>query len=403
MSVLSAWTNCSRSYKNLFILLMMIIISESGCTSVREEYLVPDWKVLPSIPPAMGETVQPGLAGPIAGVHGNFMLVAGGANFEGGMPWRGGRKVYHDEIFLLKKTSSGQYLWQNLAKKLPFPIAYSACLSTKQGVISIGGEDMESPVKEVVLFSFADGKLSRKNLPDLPQAVSSAGAAAIGSTIYLAGGVTKTGATSSFYSYDLDHPDQGWLVLPQLPEALSHAVVVSQWDGEEVAVYVIGGRNKKGELSTFMSTVWKYLPSSREWNAEGEILADEIPLGLSAGTGIAAGSETILLIGGDPGIYFDRTEQMNIAIEKASTLEEQQRLRQEKDTMLTNHPGFSKDLLAYNTRLKSWRKIGEMNSGSQVTTTAFYWNGTIVVPSGEIRPGVRTPWVMGFEIQTKTK
>jgi cyclically-permuted mutarotase family protein len=376
----------------------MIAFTQNSCVSTFPEKISLKSFEFPALPPVLGDSVQPGLAGPIAGTHGDFIMVAGGANFEDGLPWRGGKKKYHDEIFLLEKTASGNYLWKQVPEKLPYPMAYPACVSTSEGVVSIGGEDFDSPVADVFLFSFQDGKVSQTSLPELPEAISSAGAAAIGNELFVAGGLVASGASSAFYSLDMENLANGWRILPEIPVAFSHAVVVSQEDKYEMCIYVIGGRNKTSEVSTFLSSVWKYTPSIQKWNLEGDIISDGKPLALSAGTGISAGSNHIVLFGGDPGIFFNRTERMNAALEKVSG-EERQKLWNEKDVMLTNHPGFSKDVLAFNTLSKSWEKIGEIAGDSPVTTTAFSWNGTIVIPSGEIRPGVRTPNVIGFIVQ----
>lgn len=397
MSILSICRSFSRN-KLLIILFTMAQLIGSSCSPTGNEKLALSWLEFPGIPPASSESVQPGLAGPIAGAHGNFVLVAGGANFEDGLPWRGGKKKYHDEIFLLEKTSSGNYSWKEVPEKLPYPMAYPACVSTSEGVVSIGGEDFDSPVKDVFLFSFQDGKVNRTSLPELPVAISSAGAAAIGNELFVAGGLVASGASSAFYSLDMKNTANGWRVLPEIPVAFSHAVVVSQADENETCIYVIGGRNKTSEVSTFLSSVWKYTPSIQKWSLEGDIISDGKTLALSAGTGIAVGSHHIVLFGGDPGIFFNRTERMNAALEKVSG-EEKQKLWNEKDSMLTNHPGFSKDIMAFNTLSKTWGKIGEIAGESPVTTTAFSWNGKIVIPSGEVRPGIRTPNVIGVDIQ----
>ncbi|MDO8929269.1 MAG: hypothetical protein Q7J86_08555 [Bacteroidota bacterium] len=377
----------------------MVQLIGSSCSPTGDETLSLSWHKFPEIPPTSGESFQPGLAGPVAGAHGNFVLVAGGANFEDGLPWRGGKKKYHDEIFLLEKTASGNYSWKQVAEKLPYPMAYPACVSTSEGVVSIGGEDFDSPVADVFLFSFQDGKVNRTSLPELPEAISSAGAAVIGNELFVAGGLVASGASSAFYSLNMKNTANGWRVLPEIPVAFSHAVVVSQMDENETCIYVIGGRNKTSEVSTFLSSVWKYTPSIQKWSLEGDIISDGKPLALSAGTGISAGSDHIILFGGDPGIFFNRTERMNAALEKVSGEEERLKLWQEKDSMLTNHPGFSKDILAFNTLSKSWEKMGEIAGDSPVTTTPFSWNGTVVIPSGEVRPGIRTPNVIGVEIQ----
>lgn len=399
MFVLSICRSISRKYNRLFIFLTMVAVLQNACISTSPEKLTLKSVSFPELPPALGDSVQPGLAGPVAGAHGNFVLVAGGANFENGLPWRGGQKKYHDEIFLMEKTASGKFDWKQSTESLPFPMAYPACLSTENGVLAIGGETEKGPIADVSLFSFQNGNVKRTNLPVLPVATSSAGAAFVDSTVFVAGGLTSEGATSAFYSLDLNQPEKGWRVLPEMPVALSHAVVVSQSDSTETCVYVIGGRNKTSEVSTFLSSVWKYQPSKQKWTNEGDIISEGKSLGLSAGTGVAVGEEHILLLGGDPGIFFNRTERLNIAIEKASEGGEKQKLWQEKDEMLSNHSGFSKDILAFNTRSKNWVKMDLISGESPVTTTAFVWNGTAVIPSGEVRPGIRTPKVIGFNIE----
>lgn len=353
----------------------------------------------PELPPAKGDSIQPGLAGPIAGTFKNFVFVGGGANFANGLPWRGGEKVFHDEIYLMEKSAAGEMVWKQSQVKLPFAMAYSACVSAEQGIIAVGGETENGLLAEVSLFSVRNGNVSRKSLPLLPQATTSASATLIGDTVFVAGGLTKDGATSAFYSFNMKEPEKGWLVLPELPVALSHAVMVSQRDSTEMCVFVIGGRNKTSELSTFFSSIWKYRPTKQQWTYEGDIISEGKPLCLSAGTGIAAGSEHILLFGGDPGIYFNQTESLNNAIEKISGKDEKQKIWKEKDEMLSNHPGFSKDILVFNTHSKIWTIIDRISGESPVTTSAFSWDGTIVIPSGEVRPGIRTSKVIGFDIQ----
>ncbi|NCB09858.1 MAG: hypothetical protein EOM73_17090, partial [Bacteroidia bacterium] len=293
MSIPSICSSFSRKSNRLLIFLTMVVILQNSCISTPPETIFLKSVSFPELLPALGDSVQPGLAGPVAGAHGNFLLVAGGANFENGLPWRGGQKKYHDTIFLMEKTASGEWVWKQSSEKLPFAMAYSACISTNKGVISIGGEDSDSPINDVFLFSFQDGKVKQTNLPGLPVATSSAGAALIDSTVFVVGGLTSEGATSAFYSFDLNQPEKGWRILSELPVALSHAVVVSQNDSTETCIYVIGGRNKTSEVSTFFSSVWKYQPSKQKWTNEGDIVSEGKPLGLSAGTGIAVGKEHI--------------------------------------------------------------------------------------------------------------
>ena len=59
------------------------------------------------------------------------------------------------------------------------------------------------------------------------------------------------------------------------------------------------------------------------------------------------------------------------------------------------HPGFPKSLLIYDTRSNVWSSaIGLPVSRAVLPTT--YWKGRWVLPSGEARPGVRSPEVWAF-------
>lgn len=361
--------------------------------------IVMDWKEVPPIPPRSGMEKQFGLAGPVAGAHENRLMVAGGANFEQGMPWRGGVKTYHDDIYLLEEKADGTFAWEVSESKLPFPVAYPACVTTKNGFVSVGGENEKGPLGSVFHFSFADGKVQVTSLPGLPQPTSSAGAALIGHHIYVAGGLDKNGATAACYALSLPEAAKGWERLPDLPEALSHAVVVAQNDGNETALYVIGGRYKHSEISTFLSTVYKFAPSTRQWSKEGDVAIEGKLIQLSAGSGMAWRNNHIILLGGDRGFFFNQTERMNLEIEVEKDATKKDSLLERKDIFLSHHPGFSKQILAYDTFSKQWTEIGRLPGESPATTVAFAWQKWFAVASGEVRPGVRTDKVLLLEME----
>lgn len=353
-----------------------------------------DYLNCPPIPPRVGMQTQFGLAGPVAGADGNFVMVAGGANFESGLPWRGGVKSYHDEIFLLEERSDGSLSWKESPMKLPFPMAYPACITMKDGFVSIGGENEHGPLRYVFKFSFKDGSVEIEKLPDLPEEISSAAATISGDRIFVAGGITKTGESSSFYTLSMDFPGDGWKKLPDIPVKMSHSVLVAQRAEDEGAIYLLGGRNKTGELSTFLSSVYKYSPRERQWTLDSEIKADDVPVGISAGTGFAVGRDKIVLFGGDRGFFFNQTERMNLEIAAVQDASGRDSLLKRKDRFLINHPGFSNEILVYNVITKTWSSAGKIPAKSPVTTVVFPWKGKYVIPSGEIRPGVRTDKVL---------
>ena len=109
------------------------------------------WRELPALPPnpsgGFGQ-IQPGLAGPIAGVSNGALIVGGGANFPEAMPWDGGAKVWHDQLFVLEDPDATGW---TTAKgwTLPRPLGYGVSISTDDGVICIGGCDAEQCYAEV--------------------------------------------------------------------------------------------------------------------------------------------------------------------------------------------------------------------------------------------------------------
>ena len=62
------------------------------------------------------------------------------------------------------------------------------------------------------------------------------------------------------------------------------------------------------------------------------------------------------------------------------------------DALKDDHPGFPKEAWAYHTITDTWTSAGPLPE-NQVTTSAVLWDDTIIIPSGEIRPRVRTPTI----------
>jgi cyclically-permuted mutarotase family protein len=348
------------------------------------------WSSLPPLPPEIGKSIQPGLAGPFTGVVGETILVAGGANFEGEMPWKGGKKSFHDEIYLLGKKSAGSFQWHQSNTVLPEPLAYGGSISTPDGLVCIGGENEKGPLGCVFRISLDADRISITQLPDLPEPLSNFGSAKMGNNIFLTGGTTLSETSSKTLCLDLSALTNGWKAIEPLSFALSSPMMVCQSDGAEQCLYLIGGRCKKEIETEFFSTVLKYSPSSGTWSHEAEIATSiRVPLPTAAATGVAWGSNFILVFSGDRGVWYNRGERLKA---QGSSRDEGRRKKAEERyvELMEHHPGFSRDVLIYNTISKKWSRHGRMPGPGQVTTTAFWWNGQVVIPSGEIRPGVRT-------------
>jgi cyclically-permuted mutarotase family protein len=383
-----------------FIILAITLFSACNKTNKNNNTTMKiNLNTLSEMPSAIGETIQYGLAGPLAGSLVDKIVVAGGSNFADKKPWLGGTKLYYDDIFVLSLNESKTAKWEQLELKLPVKMAYSACVSAKDAIYCSGGEDETQPLKLVLKIHFENNQLQIKALPELAFAVSNAGAAIIGTKLYVAGGNDSVNATNHFQMLDLSNLENGWIVLPDLLMEESHAVVATQSDGNENCIYILGGRNKTGETSTFLSTIQKYSPKENKWTEAGELqLEGNEKFGLSAGTGVAFGEHQILLFGGDKGTIFNRTERFNNTIASETDSAKREEIIAEKIESLNNHPGFNTEIYCFDTRTGKLNKVGKIPTLSQVTTIAFWWNETVIIPGGEIRPGVRTSKINEVEI-----
>ncbi len=357
---------------------------------------------LASLPPDKSGKPHIGVAGPLTGCHGNVCIIAGGADFPDGPPWEGGKKRFHDTIFVLKKDNNGNAQWHPETFHLPQPMAYSACVSTADGVICVGGENENGLSSSVLRLKWDEKqqKIITENLPEL-YPVSNASAVATDQRLYVFGGVTTDGVTDQMSVYDLRPPTgtqkDGWEQLPPVPQKFSHAVAVAQSDGSETRLYLFGGRAKidGSDATTFYQTTYSYHPRKREWQRHADM-----PVPLAAGCGVSSGFASALLFGGDRGTMFLENERLQTLEQNAATPEEKTQYHEQYLRNVRSFEGFPRDIFLYDTIRDQWSAFGELPFTAPVTTTTSWWDGGIVFPSGEIKPGVRTPDVHLLKISS---
>jgi N-acetylneuraminic acid mutarotase len=317
------------------------------------------WSQLPPLPDARG------VAAPFAGVSGGVLLVAGGANFPDKMPWEGGQKVWHDDVYALTAPDAR---WQSVGK-LPCPLAYGVAITTEAGVACIGGSDGERHYEDVLLLVFTNGLLTVHSLPSLPLPLANAAGARVGSTIYVAGGSDRPGeqsALSHCYALDLARKTPAWAAVAPCPGKPRILPVAAALGG---SFYLVGGaalEPTNGRVArVYLRDAWRYQPG-HGWQR----IAD-LPKPCVAGpTPAPAVDGGFLLLGGDDG---SRTGFQPLA----------------------QHPGFPNTILAYDAESDTWRENGKVPA-PRVTVPTAYWRDRVVIPSGELRPGVRSPEVWTF-------
>lgn len=328
------------------------------------------WDTLPAIPDTTG------FAGSFAGTSNGALLVAGGSNFPGGgTPWNGGTKTWYDHIYVLE---SPQGPWK-LAGKLPRPLGYGVSIVDQEGLICIGGSNAAGHYADVFRLRWQHGAIQTDTLPPLPVTLANCSGALGGNRIYVAGGIhtpdADTAATD-VYMLDLQALHHGWKALPPCPGP-ARMLAVAGADGDDF--YLFSGAALHQGKRAYLQDAWRYRPEA------GWQRCADLPQPVVAAPSPAYGAERLLsIIGGDSG--------RDAAA--AGSLKE-------------HHPGFSTEIISYDLSHDRWLLSGKLPvsihadaaanpNGSYwapVTTTLARWNNMVILPGGEVRPGVRTPHV----------
>ncbi len=322
-----------------------------------------EWQKLSPMPD------RAGLGAPFAGVSHGRLLVAGGANCPQAAPGEGGQKVWYDTVYALSEACGE---WKRVGQ-LPRPLAYGVSLTALDGMICLGGSDAQRHYRDAFVVECDGGKIQVKLLPPLPQPMANGSGAMLGTTVYVAGGIESPDSTRvlrTFWTLDLAARQPAWRELEPWPGPARMLAVAAVQDG---AFFLVSGVDLSSDVEGkpvrhYLRDVYRYEPGAG-WSRKADI-----PRAAAAAPSPAPqwGQTQFLVLSGDDGtkLGFQPPEQ---------------------------HPGFARDILAYDTTSDTWTEAGRVPV-TQVTVPAVAWNGQYVFPNGEIRPRVRTPEVWSLSL-----
>ena len=340
----------------------MFLIGAVSCVprADGEENLV--WEKLPPIPDAEG------FAGAFAGVSNGALIVAGGANIAGDKWAEPLRKQWYDSVFVLEEPDGK---WRG-GFVLPRALGYGVSVTTERGVVCIGGSDSQQHNAECFLIEWRDGRIVTTALPALPRPCANMCGALVGKVIYVAGGIEKPDATvalKTFWKLDLASAAPRWEELDPWPgpeRMLAVAGVVGD------SFFIFSGAKLRASadgkpVREFLRDAYRFTPG-KGWKR----LADMPRAAVAAPTpALNAGGSRVLIVSGDDGSKVDFQP-------------------------VREHPGFPRDVLAYDAERDVWSIAGEVLF-SRATVPVVRWLGRDVFPNGEVRPRVRTPEVWALD------
>ncbi|TWI19644.1 hypothetical protein [Sphingobacterium siyangense] len=328
-----------------------------------------------------------GMAGPIAGVTGDCLLVAGGANFPHLPPWEGGAKEIQKDVFIYGKK--GGRLSLIAQDSLPIAVAYGASLSLPDGLLVIGGEtpDGKTAACRMIKYDGSTKKITVSDFPNLPFPLANMGAVVHGNKLFIAGGERPDAVSDQVLKLDLAHLEKGWVCVGKLPYAVSHLQLLSD---SQNGLYLLGGRKAHLESpSTLYHELWCSTDGGTTWSKR-----TDIPFPAAAGTACVLPDQGIWLLSADRGNTFHQVEALIFDAKKETNPSQRQKLIDAKNKLQINHPGFGRAVWRYDLKLAKWKRMGDLPSDGPVTTTAVVWGDMIILPSGEIKAGVRTPEIL---------
>ena len=400
-----------------------------------------DTFVLPSLE---NEKAAIGVGTPFYGEHKGVALLAGGSNFPDLPLLKGGKKRYYSDVYALDKGSTNWVHAGNLSQ----PVAAGMSATTPRGVVCVGGSTDGEPSSRVFLLSWDAVKkcVVESPLPDFPGAVQLGGAAALGSRVFVAGGSGAETLTSNVWMLDLDAKETAWQPLPSLPGAKDRSLVqvfVQNGDQKRKYLYVIGGfaKHEDGGSQTLTdgysfdlsqsieSGTWKPISpaipknvlrtkwqmANGEWQVDSNCRAgaptrremcngDEPEYSensawpLLGACCVNSGDQHVLFFGGLDSEYFNDNQR------KMARLTGEARDRQRIAYQSTLPTTWNRSVLVYHTLTDRWFTLGEIPFPATVAGSAVMRSdGTILLASGEIQPGIRTPLCISGKFVAKKK
>jgi len=313
-----------------------------------------------------------GFAGMFAGVSGGALLCAGGANFPEKSHAQGGKKIWTDRVFVLTDPAGS---WRE-AGRLPRAGGYGVSATWRDAVVIAGGGDAQENFRTVALLRWNGSEVSFTALPDLPVPVANGCGTVVGDILYVAGGQDTPAATSTLnrcFALDLAATNCAWREIPwPIGQAGRILAVAAAHDGW---FYFFSGAdlfpNAQGQPERhYLSDAWRHRP-----DAGWQRLAD-LPHSVAAAPSPAMsdGGTRLVVVGGV-------SPEFLAALPKNAP-----------------HPGFPRELLAYDTATNTWIAVAPPLGGMpfRVTAPSVSWQNRCVIPSGEVAPGIRTPTVLSL-------
>lgn len=377
-----------RHFFNLSLVLALVSFLMTGCSFVssgnekksNNSDLKITWEYLRDLPNPEGFDSQIGVAGPLFGNIGNYVLIGGGANFPYKSVLDGGKKEIYSDLFLFEKDSNNLKLIKH--GNFEGKTAYGSSISTKDGIYYVGGSSPEAVSNEIYYITLNGEKndVEINKIGELPFTFYNGIAVFRNNSLYILTGKQDGKNSNELYKFDIS--SKKIEKLANLPsEARSQGIGKILNDGTEELLYIFGG----GTGTAYIDG-WAYSFERNEWERKANVRLGSREISVLGGNSVKLNENELLVIGGFNKEIWDEANIMLGSL-KGDELKKYKTSYFTKDSQDFN---WNEEMLVYNAIDNNWRSLGKIPFPAPCGEGLIKIGNEIYSINGEIKPGVRS-------------
>jgi len=346
------------------------------------------WQMIGQLPPPDGFAESIGISGAYSGLLGDYLIVAGGANFPNGHPFfQQGKKVFYSDIFVFD-VSSGQ-LKLVARGHLPIKAGHGATLLVDNSLYLVGGKNSDQAFDSIIKLTL-DASLSPQVevLAKLPFTWESGGAAWQDNSLYIFAGKKNGQVSNQVCKYSFQSSTcVDTSITPPLPGVSRTDFPALSHDGH---FYIFGGLNFSADKdNTTLTDAYRFNFQKAQWQTLAPIMLEQQPFSVAGGGVALLDNNQVVLLGGVNRAVFNHAVGQLTSL-KGDAL---QAFKQHYFSLSAEDIDFSRHQVIYDINNNIWTKLtGKVPfTGGAGPVTISQLGNNIYWISGEIKPVIRTP------------
>ena len=345
------------------------------------------WKKVGQLPVPEGFTESIGVSGAYSAFLGDYLIVAGGANFPTGHPfYEQGKKKFYSDVFVF--NTANQQFTLVARGQLPMEAGHGATVVVDNSLYLIGGKNNSQAFDSIIKLTLdADKKPITEVIGKLPFTWSSGGAAWQNDALYVFAGKKNGRVSNQVCKYSFISAtcvdSKSTPPVPGLDRADFPAIKYKGY------FYVFGGLNlAAGKDNYVLADVHRFDFKRAQWQTLAPITVDKKPFAVAGGgLAILSNNQIVLLGGVNRQVFNNAILQLTSLKGDALTAFKQHYFSLSKEDI-----NFSRRQVIYDINKNSWyalvNKVPFIGGAGPLTVTQR--GNDIFWISGEIKPVIRT-------------